>query len=48
MLVVKQEPVNINFEVIGLSRLEIKLVSAAPKADALATRPSELRVLLDI
>ena len=33
---------NINFKVIGLSRLGIKPKSTAPGADALTTRPSEL------
>ena len=32
----------INFKVIGLNRLEIKLESAASEAYALATRPSDL------
>ena len=34
---------NINFKVIGLTRLGIKLESTAPEAHALTTRPSELR-----
>ena len=33
---------NPNFSVIGLNRLGIKLKPAAPKKDALSTRPSEL------
>ena len=37
-----REATNINFIVIGSTRLEIKLKSTAPKADALTTRPSEL------
>ena len=36
------EAVNINFKVIGLTRLGIKPKSTAPEADALITRPSEL------
>ena len=38
MLSVKQEAMNANSEVIGLTRVEY----TAPKADALTTRPSEL------
>ena len=33
---------NTNFKVIGLTRLEIKPKSTAPKVDALTTQPSEL------
>ena len=33
---------NINFKVIGLTRLGIKPQSTAQEADALTTRPSEL------
>ena len=33
---------NVNFKVIGLTRLAIKSKSTAPEADALTTRPSEL------
>ena len=33
---------NTNFQVIGLTRFEIKPASTAPKADALAIRPFEL------
>ena len=33
---------NTNFKVIGLTRLGIKLKFAAPEANALVTRPSEL------
>ena len=42
MLSVKQETVNTNFKVIGLTRLGIKPKSTAPEADALTTRTSEL------
>ena len=37
---------NINFKVIGLTRLGIKPESTAPEADALTTRPSELYFLI--
>ena len=33
---------NTNFQVFGLTQLEIKPASTAPKADALTTRPFEL------
>ena len=33
---------NINFKIIGLTRLGIKPKSTAPEADAVTTRPSEL------
>ena len=36
------EAVNTTFKVIGLTKLGIKPESAAPEADALTTRPSEL------
>ena len=42
MLSVKQEDVNTNFKVIGLTRLGIKPESTGPEADAFTTRPSEL------
>ena len=41
MLSVKQEAVNTNFKVIGLTRLGIEPESTAPEADALTTRLSE-------
>ena len=37
---------NINFKVIGLTRLGIKPESTAPEVDALTTRPSELYFLI--
>ena len=39
---------NTNFQVIGLTELEIKPQFTAPEADALTTRPSELLIQLDI
>ena len=42
MLNVKQEAVNTNFQVIGLTQLGIKPKSTAPKVNALTTPPSEL------
>ena len=42
MLSIKQEAVNNNFKVIGLTRLRIKFESTASKAEDLSTRPSEL------
>ena len=43
MLSVKQEKaVNTNFKVIGVTRLGIQPVSAAPEANILTTRPPEL------
>ena len=42
MLSVKQEVVNINFKVIGLTRLGIKPKSTAVEMDTLTTWPSEL------
>ena len=44
MLKLSREAVNINFKVIGLTRLGIKPVSTTSGADALAIRPSELLV----
>ena len=38
---------NVNFEVIGLTRLEIKPRSTVPEADALTTQPSELLEMLN-
>ena len=43
MLSVKQEAVNTNFKVIGLTRVAITPDSTAPEAGALTTRPSELQ-----
>ena len=37
---------NSSFKVIGLTRLGIKPECAAPEADALTTRPSELLILV--
>ena len=45
MLSVKQEAVNTNFKVIGLTRLRIKPKSTALEADALTTQPSELSIV---
>ena len=39
---VKQEAGNINFKVIGLTRLGIKPKSTAPETDAFTALPSEL------
>ena len=43
-----KEAVNTNFKLTGLTRLAIKLKSTAPEADALATRPSELSIKMQI
>ena len=45
ILNVKQEAVNTNFTVIGLTRLGIKLESTTPEADALTIRRSELNLI---
>ena len=42
MLSVKQEAMNTNFKVNGVTRLGIKPKSTAPEANSLTTRPSEL------
>ena len=47
MMSVKREAVNINFKMIGLTRLGIKPMSTAPKADSLTTQPSELLFVIN-